>query len=791
MVSLVTFTSVYNCRWTNYSGAFPFKFNKKNMKTPLLSGILSVCLCFGVFADESETPEELRPGHSHAGEAFNEGPRQFARRIEGTGDVHFPLTTNWEEGQTFFDQGIGQLHGFWYFEAERTFRHIAAKDPDCAMAYWGMAMANWENQKRAREFIAKAVALKEKASQREQMWIDAQDAFLKDGQKDQKARKKKLISALEDIIFEYPDDIEAKAFLVVRIWQFSQQGIEIGSPVAVDSVMQDIFAKAPMHPAHHYRIHLWDQSKAGRAVDSAAKLGHTAPAIAHMWHMPGHIFSKLQRYDDSAWHQEASVRMDHKQMLEGRILPDQIHNYAHNSEWLIRNMIYQGMSRRAVEMAKGMLANPRHPKLNMPTKGGSSAGYGRTRLLSVLEQFELWDELIALSESVYLDPTEDAGLQEERLRALGVANFEKRDAEELASITGDIGARLTSAEEAHKKAQDEARKKAEEEKKDEKETKKAIADAGKGPGDKVNKIKKIAEELAFYKTVLSGDKEEAKKSIDKAKRSKERIALLHLQLGDEAKALEVSKEAVDNAKNQILPLAARAEILHAVGKTDDARTVFAELQKLSSRIDLAVPPFQRLKDLLVDLGEPEDWRIPIVIKEDVGDRPALDSFGSINWTPPVAPDFTLPDGDGSAVSLHDFSGKPVVLIFYLGHGCLHCVEQLNAFAPKYAAFREAGFDILAISSDNAAGLKESQALYADSDSGSTFPFRLLSNESLDVFKDYRAHDDFENKAMHGTFVIDPKGRILWQDTGPEPFADADFVLKEGKRLMEIHCRPGV
>ena len=86
-------------------------------------------------------------GHSAHGEVFNEGPRQAAVLIEGTGNVHFPVTTASAEAQRFFDQGVGQLHGYWYFEAERSFRQAAALDRDCAMAYWGMAMANFKKGK--------------------------------------------------------------------------------------------------------------------------------------------------------------------------------------------------------------------------------------------------------------------------------------------------------------------------------------------------------------------------------------------------------------------------------------------------------------------------------------------------------------------------------------------------------------------------------------------------------------------------------------------------------------------
>ena len=69
----------------------------------------------------------------------------------------FEITTSDPQAQKFFNQGIGQLHGFWNFEAERSFRQVAALDPKCAMAYWGMAMANRGNSTRGKGFIDKAV----------------------------------------------------------------------------------------------------------------------------------------------------------------------------------------------------------------------------------------------------------------------------------------------------------------------------------------------------------------------------------------------------------------------------------------------------------------------------------------------------------------------------------------------------------------------------------------------------------------------------------------------------------
>ena len=91
------------------------------------------------------------------------------------GKADFPVTTSKPEAQTFVNQGVGQLHSFFYFEAERSFRQAALIDPACPMAYWGMAMANVNNAKRAKGFLkeAEARAKATKVSRREQLYLDA------------------------------------------------------------------------------------------------------------------------------------------------------------------------------------------------------------------------------------------------------------------------------------------------------------------------------------------------------------------------------------------------------------------------------------------------------------------------------------------------------------------------------------------------------------------------------------------------------------------------------------------
>jgi len=106
-------------------------------------------------------------------------------------------------------------------------------------------------------------------------------------------------------------------------------------------------------------------------------------------------------------------------MIRDHVLPDQIHNYAHNNEWLIRDLAHIGRVRDAVRVARNMVEIPRHPRFN--TLASGSAHLGRLRLFDELARFELWDELLALVETPYLEPTDQTAEQVKRLRFIGMA----------------------------------------------------------------------------------------------------------------------------------------------------------------------------------------------------------------------------------------------------------------------------------------------------------------------------------------------------------------------------------
>ncbi|MBK8040944.1 MAG: redoxin domain-containing protein [Verrucomicrobiaceae bacterium] len=704
------------------------------------------------------------PGHSAHGETFNEGPRQAAVLIPGCGDaVKFPISTKNPDAQKFFTQGIGQLHGFWYYESERSFRQAAALDPECPMAYWGMAMANVNNDKRAKGFLDKAVKLKDKASAREKQWIAVLENLYKDDKRDKKQRQLDCIRDFETLVQDDPKDIEAKAFLVWRIW-FGKGDVPISSAQVVDAMLDQIFAAVPNHPAHHYRIHLWDDRKPIRAVTSAAQCGQASPGIAHMWHMPGHTFSKLKRFDDAVWQQEASTRVDHAYMIRSYILPDQIHNYAHNEEWLVRNFNELGRVQDALALAKSLIGNPRHPSNNTLDKSGTSASYGRTRLIETLTKWELWDELKTFTAT----PAGHPGHDITRLRAVGLTAYHQNDLKALSEALKSLEAVKPSDKSDKSDSSDKtkaAAKKPTEPKK---------------PDDKAKALSELKLLIALLSPKVS--KENQTKLLAALKDSdipKDRLARYWLKLDDKAKAAELTK----NLPQDLAGTIAKAEILHAAGKADEAKKAFEEVKKLAFAMDRDLPVFQRLT---TTFAKDANWPAEAPKRTDTGVRPDdLSKLGPVHWHPPVAPVFEAIDLDAKPVKSSDFtSKKPTLFMFYLGHECGHCVEQMQAFVKAAADFEKAGIQLVGVTiepSPVAKNLRTKLNLKKDA----PLPFPILCDSSLEAFKKVRAYDDFEKDTLHATLLVDTAGNQRWQDISYTPFTDAKFILGEAKRLLEL------
>ncbi len=739
--------------------------------------------------------EGASPGHSNHGEVFNEGPRQAAVPIAGTGRVHLRISTESEEARNFFDQGLGQLHGYWFFEAERSFRQAAALDPGCAMAYWGMAMANFKNDVRGRKFIDEAVARRDQASEREQLWIDGLAAYFKDPKADARKRLRDYVRSLEKILFEHPDEIEAEAFLLHQVFYNSGKDLPVSSHYAMNLVAEKLLSAHPGHPANHFQIHLWDKTEPARALKAAAACGPSAPAIAHMWHMPGHIYSGLKRHADAAWHQEASARVDHAHMIRYRIVPDQIHNYAHNNEWLVRTFDHLGQHRRAVALARNMISLPRPAKFKKENgvevfdPDGGSWQHGRQRLRDTLVRYGSWRELIALSgdgkdKSAPLHPDGASISETEFHRYVGLAKFESGDRDGGAAHLAELEKRLAGKKAEQAKAVADAERKATEAKKDGKAVEEAKKAAAKTFEKEVSGLENPVNELAVY-AALSADPPDAARALEALPKLKDlakwRHALLWQRAGNGEEATKLAGEAVADGENEVLPLVAQVRILHANGEKEKAEAAFSKLRAVAHSADADLAVFAPLVPIAKEFGLPEDWRLAPALPGDIGERPDLDSLGPLHWTPPAAPAVSPTDAQGGSVPLVASDGRARVVIFYLGKGCSHCMEQLNAFAPLAGRYAEAGIDLVAVSTDTPDGLEETRA----GEEGSPFPFPLLSDAGLSAFKAFRAYDDFEAMPLHGTFLIDGGGRIRWQEIGYEPFLHPEWLLEEGVRLLAV------
>ena len=140
-----------------------------------------------------------------------------------------------------------------------------------------------------------------------------------------------------------------------------------------------------------------------------------------------------------------------------------------------------------------------------------------------------------------------------------------------------------------------------------------------------------------------------------------------------------------------------------------------------------------------------------------------------------APDFTLSDKDGNAVSLSDFWGKKVVLYFYPKDNTPGCTRQACAFAGSYEAFKSQDVVVIGVSKDSAASHAKFAAKH-------DLPFILLSDPELQAIQ---AFDVWQEKKLYGkvsmgvvrtTYVIDEKGVIEKVMPKVKPDTNAQEIL---------------
>lgn len=143
-----------------------------------------------------------------------------------------------------------------------------------------------------------------------------------------------------------------------------------------------------------------------------------------------------------------------------------------------------------------------------------------------------------------------------------------------------------------------------------------------------------------------------------------------------------------------------------------------------------------------------------------------------------APEFTLIDVDGMEWSLATKRTEgPIVLVFYYGYHCNHCVSQLFALDQDLARFRELGAQVVAISADPADVTRQRYQKYG------AFHFPVLSDPGFKVSEKYGTFAPSkvageDGNQLHGTFLIDRRGHVVWANRGDQPFTENRTLLRE-------------
>lgn len=136
-----------------------------------------------------------------------------------------------------------------------------------------------------------------------------------------------------------------------------------------------------------------------------------------------------------------------------------------------------------------------------------------------------------------------------------------------------------------------------------------------------------------------------------------------------------------------------------------------------------------------------------------------------------APDFTLPDAHSKAVSLHDYRGKTIVLVFYPKDDSLVCTQQLSEYALHYNEFVKRGAEILAVGTDHVDSHENFRIKCH-------FPFPLLSDEKMEVCRAYHVLNYF-GTAQRAVYIIDADGMIRFAGkTFPLWYLHAGTLLQE-------------
>ncbi len=332
--------------------------------------------------------------------------------FDNLGSLHFAVTTKEPLAQRYFNQGWILAIAFNHAEAERSFREAARLDPECALCYWGIALVLGPNLNAPMEALAvpkahqamqKALALKDRASAKEQALIEAlSKRYSKEPVKDRSPLDRAFADAMRDVAKRYPDDLNiaalfAESLMDLHPWDFwtRDKKPKPWTPEIV-ATLESILAKTLDHPlANHLYIHAVEASAdPGRAEAAADRLLTLAPGAGHLVHMPAHIYINVGRYKDAAKANQMAIAADQAYLKEVKaqgLYP--LAYVPHNHHFLWAAAMMNGKSELAIEAARSTAGHVDPAMMNDPAFGGTLQHFYSMPLYALV-RFGKWDAIL-------------------------------------------------------------------------------------------------------------------------------------------------------------------------------------------------------------------------------------------------------------------------------------------------------------------------------------------------------------------------------------------------------------
>ncbi len=297
---------------------------------------------------------------------------------EKLGRLEFPTSCSPSVARDF-ERSVALLHSFAYAAAEQSFRKVAAADPTCAMAHWGIAMSFYhqlwsppspKELRDGRLEIEQASHLNN-GSARERQFIAAAAAYYRDPEQKPLLRAKRYAEAMEQVARNNPKDTEAQVFYALSLIATAppEDATHANQELAA-SLLERVYRAQPDHPgAAHYLIHAYDSAElAPRGLAAARAYSKIAPSAPHALHMPSHIFTRLGLWDDSIASNQAARTAAHDQGDQGEEL--------HAMDYLT----YAYLQRGRVANAEHVVADLRTMGAMAGQAGDFKVGYAATAM---------------------------------------------------------------------------------------------------------------------------------------------------------------------------------------------------------------------------------------------------------------------------------------------------------------------------------------------------------------------------------------------------------------------------